>query len=461
VFIFPVHAKTDDTRRRTHVSAHREGFPQRRGREQRAIRGGKLTAHFTNGDGLHNDATDRLAYLTEETTFPLCMQFRDANVDWLRIDADDLPGDLRINVNPEPIPTGEILPAIHAESLSGGYTHRLDFTAHLADHTFEQLHKAYVRFLSPYGSIDAYVGSGATQIRRDDPATDGFQFILGKEPKYHIQFKDLQFLNGWAKHGCGKQTFYDVEYTRQLGAPSRVMSDLLDLGDDCDKNRLRFNNLPRHVRWEVKWPKVTESTFNILESSDPITSIDWWAKVHCLTDDFCVKVNEPVFWSLGVANLPAGAYTSEVLLNLASGKIRMLSDSGRVGRVDFGFSWGADPNYYVNVGATNVALKVEWDADGDTRFDGVPAYAFIDTLGQPVPLTLRTRMGSAGVGWGKVVRAWDFQFKVFEGSPWTLYIPTFKAAGFICGGPTAEILIAGRWWSVPTSLLSAACQGVP
>jgi hypothetical protein len=411
---------------------------------------------FTNGNGMSHEGSDTLTTLHEEASFAPCMEFRDAPVEWIKLDGTDVAPDLFIDINKKPNPDGDILDTIQVESPSSQATGRLDVDSHLTSRSFDHFHDAQILFRSPFQHIGFYTGTGSTELHRPDQSKDGFQFVLDGDLRYDMQFTDLQSLSGWAKHGCGKDTYYDVEYHHDDSRPRRIMSDRLDM-QDCDLNLLTFDALPNDIQYTVNWPDLRDTTLKVISSGDPIHKLDWYSKVQCIDRNVpasCLSMPGPLFMLMKLSDVPAesGEPDNPGLLihmepGIASAILEVNPLEGRIRSMDVGVTFGAQSDYYFSVGASNVKLRFEWDLDGDTRMQGVPAFFFGDTFEQTVPVTLRIHAGRFGYGLGGALHFNDFQFRVDMSNPIAGFVPRFKFTGNGCGFTTQEFFMFGRWWA--------------
>lgn len=123
----------------------------------------------------------------------------------------------------------------------------------------------------------------------------------------------------------------------------------------------------------------------------------------------------------------------------------------RIDRLGGGVSFGANPDWYVRFGLSNLKTWIDWDVDGDTRFGGVPAYLFGDTYGEDVWGSLRLRAGDRGAGLGGTFRLDDLPFKVYPANTFQIPPePPFIRNGDVCvKGGGAKFLALDRWWVVP------------
>lgn len=127
-------------------------------------------------------------------------------------------------------------------------------------------------------------------------------------------------------------------------------------------------------------------------------------------------------------------------------------------------------NRYAFVNSTNARFGIEWDFDGNTDYEGNPYYVFCDTGGGRSQFSIRTRFDSFGIGVGMdrsggieigcdaLQVLWDLRIMGVCGITACLPFPWFKVNGGLSVSiqapfPVAEVLYAGKWWSIPNKLV--------
>jgi hypothetical protein len=237
-----------------------------------------------------------------------------------------------------------------------------------------------------------------------------------------------------------------------VGSGGRDMESVTD--DGCGVQRVRMEPLPVDMYVEVQDSAKDGLRATLRLEDTPISTLKIWQRKHGDQLDFYTAVD----------GIPTGSNEFGWLLGTAAGRIKALASNGEkeIGAVEFGVTWRDQPNVYATGRFERVRIHVEWDEDGDTRFNGLPAFLFLDSFRLEVgAFHLRLRSNDFGVGFHasadplSPLKFNSYQLRTNPGlaiAEQSLEVVRAGAMQFNLL-QHGEVFAFGQWWRIPNSVL--------
>jgi hypothetical protein len=406
---------------------------------------------FTNEQGIQHGASDQLATLEEDITLPTCMQFL-SPVDRVQLVGSSVAPDLVVNLNKAPTPGGEVVNTIRALSLSNAATTSLDLMVHVQQVTQEDQFRSQLDY-GQFGYVNTHVLDGNAKQEASGLHQNRLAVLLQNGMDYQTTFTDLKSFRGDVNHECGKNDLVNVKYERIPGTSPKPFSAWVDLGQECDRQLLDVENFPQSFDYHIDWRNIFDNQI-LMQFNEPIGTMHWWRQTQTLGDTRIQIDGRGALSSfIGLDSIPAGTFSGGLKFGTA-GLIKASSTGGPIGNIGIGFA-SDQQDWYLQVGLHNANLDLEWDLDGDSRYDELPRYVFINTP-DGLQGSLRLRTGPVGVGIvgpsAGPLSFNDFQFRTGLKNYGFIEGPGFKVAGsvsFHSHPPSLELYGYGSWWRVP------------